>query len=215
MDSAMLLVEAMYLVQQAGNALNFVDHHPRSALQRRDEVREGSWVAAQREEAARIEQVDGQGARESTRQPGGFPRAARAEEQKTVGGRRQQTVEGRRGHWKRFLPRRGRKCCLFIHDTGPLTRRWWARSRRKVDSRHIWAGGGTAQRQLCPSLRRLDLFAELLQPGDVREILRASGGPLVGEKMAFRQDMKRHLFDHARDPFPPSVFKHDAIDGRQ
>jgi hypothetical protein len=76
-------------------------------------------------------------------------------------------------------------------------------------------GGGSRDREegqgrLCPSLRRLTPFAEFLQPGDVREILRTSCGPLVGEKVAFRQDMKRHLFDHARDPIPPCDVELDA-----
>ena len=49
MDSTILLVESVHLVEQRRHTLDLVDHHPVAPSQRRYQPLEGSGVAAERE----------------------------------------------------------------------------------------------------------------------------------------------------------------------
>lgn len=96
MDATVLLVEPVHLVEQRRNLLDFVDHHPVAAAQGSHELLEAGGVAAQRQESRRIEQVDRQGLRKRPGEPGRFARAARAEQEKRLGGSGDRAGEVRR-----------------------------------------------------------------------------------------------------------------------
>ena len=95
------LDETMDLVQQRGNLLHLVDHHPASAWQGRELPVQRVRVLAQSQRLPGVQQIVGDGVGKAVTNPGGLAGSARAEQKDRAGRRwKQSCVHGYRYYRK-------------------------------------------------------------------------------------------------------------------